>query len=290
MKRVARNRAATRSTQRLIRIALRHWDADEGWRAIVALQMRGSPKTLALATALSRRPSWRQRSLGMYMASQLRRGGNLSSSAYALEETQALLLNGLQDSHSEVVRAAVSGLGHRPHPDAVGDLVRLSSHPDDRVRWEVAVALGSYTVPSAITTLLRLMTDSDSAVRDWATFGVGTMQASDSPEIRAALWANLDDQDEEVRGEALIGLAARRDDRVVECLRMNLVPECRVYELDAAQMLGDPRILGALQAIFGVLEESEKRGYWFECLRDAIAACGGQSASSPSKSSLTHSF
>lgn len=286
MKRVTRNRLTTRSTQRLVRRALRRWDTDQGWRAIVELQRRGSPKTLALATAMSRRASWRQRSLGLYVASQLRQRGAAFSPAYALEATQALLLAGLHDARDEVVRAAVSGLGHRPHPAALDDLVRLSSHRNSLFRFSVAVALGSYQEHAATEALLRLMRDPDSDVRDWATFGVGTMQTADSPEIRAALWVNLKDKDAEVRGEALVGLAERRDERVVEYLQMHLGPDCRVYELDAARMLGDVRLLTSLQTIAGALDENEKSGYWFESLSDAIAACSGPNLSPPNHESV----
>jgi HEAT repeat protein len=209
----------------------------------------------------------------MDIASQLQRRTGAGSTGHALEETQKLLLAGLHDPHHEVVRAAVSGLGHRPHPAALDELIRLSSHPDDLLRWKVAVSLGSYQQPSAIDALLRLATDPDADVRDWATFGLGTLQTSDSPEIRAALWRNLSDTDEDVRGEALLGLAARRDERAIEYLLEHLNPQCRVYELDAAETLANPRLLGALQAISSAMPDDATNSYWSSRLKSAIAAC-----------------
>jgi HEAT repeat protein len=276
MKRLARNRNTTRSFQRLVRIALRRWDTDEGWRAIAELQMRGSPQMLAAATAFTRSPNWRRRSLGVYIASQLRQRRSRASSAYAVEETQDVLLAGLHDGHDEVVRAAVSGLGHRPHPAAVDDLIKLSSHRDGRLRWNVAVSLGMYHEPSAVEALLHLTADPDDAVRDWATFGLGSLQPADTPEIRAELWKNLHDTDDDVRGEALVGLAQRHDERVVEYLLKGLGPDCRVYELDAAEKLADPNTLSALQALAGTVPEQDRRGYWFSRLQGAIDACSAR--------------
>ena len=273
MKRTAKNHNRTRSLQSLVRIALRHRNTDEGWLAIAELHRRGSPQTLAIATALARSPTWRRRSLGLHIASQLRRRSKGSTTEYALEQTQEMLIAGLHDQHEEVVLAAVSGLGHRPHPDALMDLVRLSSHRDDQLRWNVAVSLGRYEDPLALGALLRLMADPDDDVRDWATFGVGSLQSSDMPEVRAALWKNLGDVNDYVRGEALVGLAERQAPRVVEFLLKHLDPECRVCELDAAGKLANPKLLEPLRAIARVLSEDEVDGHWFNCLQRAIAAC-----------------
>ena len=280
MKNPARNLNRTRTPQQLIRIALRGWGSDRHWPAIVELQMRGSPQTLALARSLSGSASWRRRSLGLYIASQLRqrkRDGDFGSIEYAMDETQALLLAGLHDAHDEVVRAAVSGLGHRPHAAALVELLRLSTHRDALLRWDVAVALGRYPEPAAIEALLRLASDSDDLVRNWATFGLGSMQDADTPEIRELLWKNLQDSDAEVRGEvrgeALVGLAERGDARAIGYLAEHLDADCRVYELDAAEKLASPLLLDALQKIAGSLNESEASGYWLDRLKAAIAAC-----------------
>lgn len=223
--------------------------------------------------ALARSPSWRRRSLGMDIAAQLRQRRGSLVSDYALSETQELLLAGLHDQHIEVVQAAVSGLGHRPHPAALDDLIRLSTHHNHMLRWSVTVSLGRYDAPAAINALLRLAADTHDAVRDWATFCLGSLQSSDTPEIRAVLWKNLSDEDADVRGEALAGLAARGDARAVEYVLDHLNSECSVYELDAAEKLATRRLLGPLQAIANGLSCHERDGYWFSRLQNAIAAC-----------------
>ncbi len=59
--------------------------------------------------------------------------------------------------------------------------------------------------------LIELSADSDFDVRNWATFGLGTLIDLDTPEIREALRQRLDEEDDELRGEAFVGLAKRGD-------------------------------------------------------------------------------
>jgi HEAT repeat protein len=83
----------------------------------------------------------------------------------------------------------------------------------------VACALGSFpNHPLAVQTLLILTRDPDEDVRNWAVFGLGNLGDADSTEIRDALFARLNDSNEEVREEALVGLAKRKDTRVLPAL------------------------------------------------------------------------
>ena len=151
MKRIAKKHARRAPSERLVRLALRLWMTDPCWDAIGELQRRGSPAMLASARALARSPSSRKRALGLYVSAQLRirsPDSHWVGDPYAVEETQALLLAGLRDAHTEVVRAAVSGLGHRPHASALEALVDLSRHAQAHLRWDVAVTLASYRQPA----------------------------------------------------------------------------------------------------------------------------------------------
>lgn len=217
--------------------------------------------------------------MGLYIASQLRRGRPGRSTEYELEETQALLLAGLRDAHDEVVCAAVSGFGHRPHPAALADLLRLSTHSHAQLRWNVAIALGGYSAPAAIETLLRLACDTNDDVRDWATFELGTIHETvDTPAIRDLLWKNLHDTHPDVRGEALVGLANRGDARAVDHLIRHLDIECRVYELEAAERLASPMLAPALREIAAHVARDQRNAgsYWLRNLQAALAACEGK--------------
>lgn len=262
-----------RAIPRLLRIAVRRWHTERGWRAVARLHLTGSHEVLGRATAMLDSASPRRRAVGLAIASQLMRrdGGQLVP--FAETQTQQLLLRGLSDPHHDVVRSAVAGLGHRPHEASVAALLALSTHANDLMRWQVAVALGSYTEPEAVDGLIRLAADASDEVRDWATFGLGTLRSDDTPAIRAVLRRNLDDPDIDVRGEALVGLARRRDEGLVDLLLARLTPDCHVYELDAAEELADPRLAAPLQALADQTRDGDVDPYWAHRLGEALAAC-----------------
>jgi HEAT repeat protein len=98
-------------------------------------------------------------------------------------------------------------------------LRNLQSHPESEIRFNVACALGSFPNDLlSLEALLRLMEDDDEDVRDWATFGVGVLGDSDSPQIREAMFHALNDSNEDVREEALVGLAKRHEMRALAFL------------------------------------------------------------------------
>jgi HEAT repeat protein len=112
--------------------------------------------------------------------------------------------------------SVVAGLGHLGNPAAIPLILPFSYHPDPGVRFGLAFALGCFADDKrSVSTLLKLMTDKDSEVRDWATFGLGVLGDFDSPEIREALFQNLSDEDEDVQEEAMAGLAKRNDLRAL---------------------------------------------------------------------------
>ena len=119
--------------------------------------------------------------------------------------------------------------------------------------------------------LIRLSGDVDPEVRDWATFGLGTLLTEESPEVMAALLARASDPYHEARAEALFGLAVRRDPRAVPHLIRALgSAHVQGLEVDAAAEAADPRLLPALWALQGTGLADEGR------VRRAIDRCSGR--------------
>jgi HEAT repeat protein len=140
-----------------------------------------------------------------------------------------------------VLDSAIHALGHLRNAEAIPLILHHQYHPDEQVRFAVAFALGCFPNDSqSLNALLRLTSDSDAHVRDWAVFGLGILGDTDSPEIRDALLGCLDDPDEDVREEAAAGLGKRQDPRLIPNLQTMLnQPElkCRVAEA-ATALLG----------------------------------------------------
>jgi HEAT repeat protein len=129
----------------------------------------------------------------------------------------------------------------------VPGLVKLKAHPRAEVRFGVVQGLSDQESPEAVAALIELSDDPDENVRNWATFNLGTQLESDTPALREALVRRLSDSQEEIRGEALVGLARRKDPRVLEPLVAALhASNVLVLVVEAAELLEDPRLLPVL--------------------------------------------
>lgn len=278
MRRIVKSRIRGWSTDRLVHLALAHGAAPRGRAAIAVLQSRGTPGMLARIEALLRSTSVRRRVLGLEIAAQLRAPGHAhdyQADPFAPGTTQAMFVDSLADRDPRVVRSAIAGLGHQPLPAALPALLAHLRHPDLRVRFALAYTLGSYPGPEATSALMHLAIDRDDLVREWATFGIGTLSEADDDAVRTLLWANAHDPYRDVRGEAVVGLARRSDPRVIELLKTRLLDDdCRVYELEAAEEMPSAELLEPLQRL---RDDAEQRRdldpFWHRHLLEAIDAC-----------------
>lgn len=224
------------SVDELFGVVAGYPDDDHRWSAIQALHAIGTREVFDRAVLLCRSPEGRARIAGADILGQLS-----EFSAEALEALAAML----DDANPVVVEAAVHALGQRQDPRAIDELSRAATHESANVRWAVANALEDLIADDrAEKMLLGLMRDDDSAVRDRATFAVGSLSDHDTPRIRAALAERLGDSDRCVASEAALGLARRRDARAIPYIATALVsPEHDIEEaaeeICAAEMLAE---------------------------------------------------
>ena len=173
-----------------------------------------------------------------------------------------------------VIASLCYAFGHLHDPATIDAVTGWATHPDENVRFGVVHGLSGYEDDRAIETLIHLSADDDSDVRDWATFGLGIGIATDTPAIRDALRARLDDPDDDTRLEALAGLARRRDPGVIEALRVLLVDtKVDALPLDAGLALADPAFHEALAVLAGVWEREEAPMNVIATLEEAIEVC-----------------
>ena len=208
-------------------------DRDESWAIVSALRRRGSQAVFDQARAWCGARDAGLRRLGANVLGQL---GPAGERPFASVSTP--LLEGLLgDPDESVVSCALTALGHLGTGDTA-TICALASSPSDRVRYSVAWCLGRRHQPQALATLIALSRDLDAEVRDWATFGLGSLADADGPEIRQALVDRLDDDDAETRAEAMLGLVRRNDPRGDHAVAAALTqPDVRSQVQEAADLI-----------------------------------------------------
>lgn len=209
-----------RSARDLANIVLTMDDADEAdsvyWNAMSTLYRRGTREIFDEARDLCVSECPFEQRIGCNILAQL----GSPERPFAAESFPLVASIACKTDNLDTLTCALCAMGWLRDARGVDVALALINHPDDVVRYWVSHVLTALDEdPRSIEGLIRLTSDSSDLVRDWATFGLGTQTDADSPAIREALVARLDDVDVFVRGEALVGLAKRQDERVVEPLR-----------------------------------------------------------------------
>jgi len=253
--------------------AIQDRESDERWAIIRVLHNRTDPRTLDAARVLARSRDLQEQLLGLDILAQF----GYSAGRPFLDETLPIVVDACDDEWWEVLDSAVTALGHLADIRGLPAVLRHAAHPSEEVRHAVAVALPHVAgIPAddrAVAALIRLSADPDVEVRDWATFGLGSQLETDTEAIRDALAARLDDAEGDTAGEALLGLALRKDPRARTPLLAWLDDQPGNLIVEAAAAFGSPE---ALPALLHLKEEGWQTGETRPAVLDeAIEACSG---------------
>lgn len=248
---MAANELSAMNADEIMAKALREdADSDAYWEYVRELRKRGKQPVFERAAALCSTTDAPSRRLGLDILAQL--GYEVGQPFH--EQTLPIAMRLASDPNASVRASAVSALGHQWDVRALPTLLQRRFDSDPDVRWAVAQAIPNVTSSppeaEAVAALLELMRDTDSDVRDWATFGIGSLLEVDGDDIRQGLRDRLDDPDGDTAGEALVGLARRRDSGILERVR-GLLSESTVGNLtvEAAAELADSTLLPELERL-----------------------------------------
>jgi HEAT repeats len=233
----------------LARAAVMDCAAAERRDIVAEVHRRTDRPAFEAALALARSDHGAERVLGLDVLGQI---GYAQNRPWA-GETRPILIAACDDSRAEVLCAAITALGHVADPQGLAAVLRHAAHPGDEVRFAVAATLpalaGDPPADAAVAALARLSADPDPEIRDWATFGLGSQIEADSTPLRQALAARLGDPDGDTAGEALLGLARRRDPIALPILLSLLEGSPGNLIVEAAAALGSPAALPALHRL-----------------------------------------
>ncbi|WP_339135498.1 MAG: HEAT repeat domain-containing protein [Candidatus Electrothrix sp. GW3-4] len=261
--------ADPRSSEELVEAHRQEMHSDKDTReAMAILHFRGGWKEFELGRQLTESEDPEDRAVGADILAQL---GWEKRTFH--EESVEILINLLSDPDHQVIHYAAISLGHRNDVRAISPLVELALHEDALVRFGVTFGLSCHDDEQAITALIQLSRDADGDVRNWAMFALGSQTDMDGPEIREALAAGLHDPEAEIRSEALIGLARRKDARVFpELVKEWTLHDVSMLSIEAAEELADPDLIPHLMNLQESLDFTDDQEFQ-ERIQDAILAC-----------------
>jgi HEAT repeat protein len=235
-----------RSTHELIELALKEENDD----VVGILHFRGNQEVFVAASKLCNSQNPQERELGADILGQL----GIPNRTFP-HESLTILLELLEcEQNTDVLNSIGIALGHLHDARAIAPLIQLKNHPSPSVRYGLVFGLLGYEDELAISTLIELSSDRDRDVRNWATFGLGSQIETDTTAIREALYQRFinenTDENYEIYGEALVGLAKRKDSRILTELIEELLSDyVGVLAVEAAEEFADSRLYPALMQL-----------------------------------------
>ena len=202
-----------------------------------------------------------------------------------LAETVALFRQMLAKEKSADVIASI-GAAFVDLRDAAGaELMEpYAAHADQGVREVVVHALLTRPDERSVALWITMTSDAAPEVRNAATFALGSQIDADSEAIRDALVRRLSDPADEVRAEAILGLALRGDGRALAKLKAGLASDdLWPHYVDAAFHLASPDLCEVLHELEDTADEETLAFLAMNAkhsLRDAIVACDDAAARS----------
>lgn len=246
------------------------------WACVRALHLRPDVEVFDQANAWSNDVDPDRRQAAADILAQLGSGTLTNVLEYPFaSQSEPIIDRLLGDRNMEVVSSALHACG-RLNICEPKKIVKFTTHEDPLVRYSTVHALDTRSDPMSLDAQIALSRDHDRDVRNWATFYLGILDEVQNPRIDQALLERLAELDPEIRGEALIGLARRKNPLVIEPLKSELAGEFYGgWAIDAAWELKSPELIPSLEKLGDKLSAEDKE-YFKKEIINAIAECNNQ--------------
>ena len=159
-----------------------------------------------------------------------------------------------------VIMSILCGIGSNNENLSKAQIKKLCAYADTKsglIKEGLVFSLLGKNEDDAVKTLISLSTDKLSHIRDWATLGIGSQIEDDSVEIRNALWKRINDKHQDTKLEAIAGLAKRKDIRIKEIIKRELLDgEYGTLLFEAILDLNDKDFLPLLYQNLKLTEDS----------------------------------
>ena len=129
-----------------------------------------------------------------------------------------------KENNKKVIEALLYAVGHlnsKLTSDQAFRLCQFFDSGSEDVRVALTFALGEIQQKKVYEVLVTLSNDRSKTVRDWATFRLAQGKG-DSKMIRDALFTRVFDASYDVKMEAIVGLAKRKDNRCRSLIELEL--------------------------------------------------------------------
>jgi HEAT repeat protein len=185
------------------------------WNNILELRKRAPKDVYNQAYILAKSESDKKKIIGIDVLAQLGFDPRIGQN-----KTVELYFELLENRQSDNVLFAIFfGISHNNEnltKSQVLKLIEFKHSENNDVRYSLVSAISGIDNPKAIETLIELSEDKLSSIRNWATFGIGTLSEENNDRIINALWNRVKDKHQITKLEAIVGLANRNDVKVKE--------------------------------------------------------------------------
>ena len=163
----------------------------------------------------------------------------------------SLLLSTLQDDNEKMTERDI-------------DFIYELDRSDDEIKLSLMDAFMDLDYEKAIRTFIELCSDENLSIQQSAIFNLGAIHTVNNQDIRDVLWSKCSNKNQELRYNAILGLASRQDKRVVDILLKELenIDNKGLTLLEAIEELEDSRFIPILKRKSLEIEEKSSIFKW----------------------------